>query len=656
MIAPDDDNRDGIALTGQADTLPEYIKGTPPSIERLRGRFDQARDGSSANDELSKRDRDYYDGPKQLNSEVRATLKARSQPAIYTNRVRPAVNGVLGVLDMGRRDPRGLPRNPDDEESADVCTKTLRYINDESKFNDTQMDVAEQFFIEGTGAVIVELIDNKIVPTQIRWREFYADPYSRRADFKDARFLGIAKWMDADEVRKKWGVRIQDIGDPMRPSSIGFMGGDKFEDSGDCGQGWINTKRRRVLLVEEYALEDNEWKRLVYIAAGVLEYGPSPYLDGNQRPCCPIEAVSCYVDNDNNRYGMVRDMVPIQDEVNASRSRSLHLSNSRQVQQTDPQAPPIDSDEARREAARADGVLPPGWAIISTAEQSQANLLRMQEAKSEIERMGPTPAVLGRQEGAGQSGRARLVSQQAGLTELARPLGRLHGWVLRCYQQMWARAQQFWTDEMWIRVTDELRTPEFLKVNEPVQGPVMQPVAGPDGQPQIDPVTGQPMMQQGMGVVDVKNRLAALDMDIVIDQTEDTANLQQEVWGDLMQLVGEAGGLQAIYTPEFETAVEMSPLSDKPRILEKLKAKRQDKEQNQVAQLTQQLQQLQQALEQKKQVEGAETAANIADKQASALQKTASAHKTATDADATQAELYANLGIDPRLALMDNQE
>ena len=656
MILPEDDNRDGIAISGEDDTLPEYIKGTPPTIERLRGRFDQARDGSNGNDELAKRDRDYYDGPKQLNSEVRATLKARSQPAIYTNRVRPAVNGVLGVLEMGRRDPRGVPRNPDDEESADVCTKTLRYINDEAKFNDIQMDVAEQFFIEGTGAVIVEVIDGRIIPTQIRWREFYGDPYSRRADFKDARFLGIAKWMDADEVRQKWGVRIQDIGDPMRPSSVGFMGGDKFEDSGDCGQGWINTKRRRVLLVEEYAIEDGEWKRIVYIAAGVLEYGPSPYLDGNRRPCCPIEAVSCYVDNENNRYGMVRDMVPIQDEVNASRSRSLHLMNSRQVQQTDPMSPPIDADEARREAAKADGIIPPGWAIVSSAEQTQANLLRMQEAKSEIERMGPTPAVLGRQEGAGQSGRARLVSQQAGLTELARPMGRLHGWVLRVYEQMWFRAQQFWTDEMWVRVTDELRTPEFLKVNEPVMDMVMAPVMDPaTRQPAVDPMTGQPVMQPTMGQVDTKNRIAALDMDIILDQDEDTASLQQEVWGDLMQLVSNAGGLQAIYTPEFETAIEMSPLADKPRIIEKIKAKREEREQGQVQQLTQQVQQLTEALQQKQQITAAEQQAKIEDTQASTLQKTASAHLTAASADEKQAQLYANLGIDPTLALMDNQ-
>ncbi|MEO7172557.1 hypothetical protein, partial [Flavobacterium sp.] len=498
-----DDNRDGIALTGEQDTAPKDMLDKAPSIERLRQRFDTARETSGPNAIKCQLDRDYYDGPKQLNSDVRRILGQRGQPPIYTNRIRPAVNGVLGVIESARMNPRCFPRNPDDENSADVATKTLRFIADESKFEDVQLDVAENYFIEGTGAVIIEMDGDKIIPTQIRWEEFYADPYSRRPDFKDARYMGIAKWKDAEEIKSRYGVRISALGDPMRPQGIG-MG--QFDEK-PMGLAWIDNRRRRVMLVEEYAIEDGQWMRLVYIAAGVLEYDVSPWMDDKGRPCNPIEAVSCYVDRDNSRYGMVRDMIPIQDEVNASRSRSLHLMNSRQVQEvTLGSGAGTDPVTVRQEAAKADGVIPSGWQMVSTAEQTQANLLRMQEAKGEIERMGPTPAVLGRQEGASQSGRARLVSQQAGLTELARPMGRLTSWSLRVYEQCWNRARQYWTGPKWIRVTDDPRTMQFLQVNEPAvdaQGqpipevdpstgqPAMQPIAGPDGQPQVDPTTGQ---------------------------------------------------------------------------------------------------------------------------------------------------------------------
>jgi hypothetical protein len=629
----EDENRDGIALTGETQTLPEYIKGNPPRIEELRRRAEEARSDPKGRRTKSKKAREYYDGPGQLTSEVRQTLRMRAQPAIYTNRVRPAVNGILGVLEQARSDPQAYPRNPQDQDSADVVTKVLRFIADKCDFTSIKLDVADNHFVEGNGAVIVEMDGDEITPTQIRWEEFYYDPYSRRHDFLDARYLGIAKWVDADSIRKRWADRIAEIGDPMNPSGE-TMFSETFEDRGDMGLGWINTKRRRVLLCEEYALEEGEWKRIVYIAAGHLEYGPSPYLDEKGRPACPIEATSCYVDLDNGRYGIVDDMMPIQDEINASRSRSLHLMNSRQVQyDTKSGGSPVDSEIARQEAAKADGVLPMGWNLIPTSDMTQANMVRNQEAKGEIERMGPTPAVLGRNESGSQSGRARLVSQQAGLTELARPIGRLNNWEMRVYRQMWARARQFWTDEMFIRISDDVRAPEWLKVNEPQMGMVMQPVAGADGQPIADPMTGQPAMRPTMGVVGYNNRLAEMDVDIILDTVQDTATLAQEVWAELVQLVGQAGGLEAVYTPAFELMIEASPMADKTRVIELIKKGRDEQQQNQVQQLAQQVEQLTQALQQRQQQDGAVVQADVAHKTAQAQLAGAKAAQTQVETE-----------------------
>ena len=595
----DDDNKDGIELNGATETLPDYIKGTPPRIEELRRRAEEARSDPKARRSKSRKCREYFDGPGQLDAATRDILASRKQPPIYTNRIRPAINGILGVLENARSDPQAYPRNPQDQDSADVVTKVLRFAADKCDFANIKLNVGENHLIEGAGAVIVEMDGEDITPTQIRWEEFYYDPYSRRHDFLDARYMGIAKWVDADLIRKRYPERINQIGDPMSPSGE-TMWSETFEDRGDQGLGWINSKRRRVLMCEEYALEDKGWSRLVYIAGGVLEYGPSPYQDEKGQPSCPIEATSCYVDLDNGRYGIVDDMMPIQDEVNASRSRSLHLMNSRQIT-VDPTslAATVDTETLRTEAAKADGVLPPGATINQTADMTQANMLRNQEAKGEIERMGPTPAVLGRNESGSQSGRARLVSQQAGLTELARPLGRLNNWELRVFRQIWNRAKQFWTDEMFIRVVDDVRAPEWLKVNE---------VVGQQPTIQQNPETGEAMMV--MQPI-MNNRLAEMDVDIILDTVQDTANLAQEVWAELVQLVGQTGGLEAIYTPAFELMIEASPIADKTRILELIKKGREEQQNNQVQQLTQQVQQLTQALQQKQGVDESERVAKI---------------------------------------------
>jgi hypothetical protein len=89
----------------------------------------------------------------------------------------------------------------------------------------------------------------------------------------------------------------------------------------------------------------------------------------------------------------------------------------------------------------------------------QANLLV--EAKAEIERMGPNPAILGRQ-GESSSGRAQLVRQQAGLTEQAVIYGGIEEWELRLYRQMWNRCRQYWTAPQYVRITDDEGAIEVL--------------------------------------------------------------------------------------------------------------------------------------------------------------------------------------------------
>jgi hypothetical protein len=102
------------------------------------------------------------------------------------------------------------------------------------------------------------------------------------------------------------------------------------------------------------------------------------------------------------------------------RSKLLHLANSRQVRVT--QEAGADANVIREEAARPDGVLPVGVEPTNTADMTQGQIVLLQESKAELERMGPNPAVLG-QSNNSASGRAQLVRQQAGLTELTPALG-----------------------------------------------------------------------------------------------------------------------------------------------------------------------------------------------------------------------------------------
>lgn len=563
-----------------SNTIPEWIKGNAPDMQSLRKMFDDARSLTSDNRIKAQKDRDYYDGPEQLNSDVRNVLKMRGQPAIYTNRVRPTIDGILGVLADSKVDPQAWPRNPgkEDTDASDIATKAVRYIADVSNIQPTMLDCAENLFIEGIEAAIIEADGQDIPIVQIRYEEFFYDPYSRRSDFKDAKYMGIAQWKDASVVRAAYPEQWRYMGDPINSGTSGQNAAldATWQDRPQDALPWVDKQRQRMMIVEIYYNEGGKWMHCIYCGAGIFVLEESQFKNAKTGETInPIEAESCYIDRSNARYGRVRDMIPIQDEVNARRSRALHLSNSRQIQEREQGAAVVDANVARKEAARADGVIPPGWQLVQHADMTQGNLALLQEAKIEIERMGPTPGVLA-QQSASNSGRAKQITEQAGMTELARIMGRHNDFMLRVYRAAWARAQQFWDGPMWIRVTEETRAPEFLQINEPVMGMVMAPVAGPDGQPMLDEM-GQPAMRPQVGQVGTKNRIAEMDLDIVLGVAPDSHVLAEETFAQLADILKT--GIDP-FSPQFELAVMMSTIPDKTRVLDVIKAKRDEQAQS----------------------------------------------------------------------------
>jgi hypothetical protein len=536
-------------------------------LQRLKRMVDDALKDPDQNRIQQQTDRDYYDG-NQLSPEMRQVLRARKQPEIVRNHIKNAVNGVVGVVDSNRVDPRAYPREPQDEDAADVASDVLRYTADVNHFSSIKADCLENGLIEGCYAVIVEGgPDQDPSITQIRWEEFIYDPRSRRPDFKDAKYLGVAKWMYADEVARTYGIDDdRQLIDAASASDVaaGLGAADvTYEDRPVGVDTWVDEGLRRVLVCELYWVEKGQWSRAVFCAAGVLEpVAVSAYQDDRGNTKCPIIAQSAYVDRRNNRYGIVRDMRGPQDGVNMTASRALHAANSRQVQQKDLNAPAVDVQIVREEAAKPDGVLPMGWEAIPQRELAAANIQFMQELKDEIQRMSPNPALIGRGT-ADASGRAVQIRQQAGLVELARVLGRFNDWENRVYRGLWANVRQFWRAPKWVRTIGDEGAFNHVQVNEIVSPGV--PAVGPTGQPITDPQTGQPQWAQPP---QIKNHVAQMDVDIVIDTTPDTPNLQQEVWQELTRLIG-TNPAYASQVP-FSLAIEMSPLPRKRELLSKL--------------------------------------------------------------------------------------
>lgn len=557
-----------------------------PDLSQYKRYFEDARDSNDKQRSEALIDRDYFDGF-QWTEEERRALAERKQPPLYFNEVKVAIRGLIGVWEQGETDPRAWPRNPNDEQSADVATKVLRYIKDQTEWADKRTYCALNYFVEGTTAVHIGVDgNNRPLIEQIKYEEFFHDPRSRALDFSDARYMGIGKWMFAEDVAAIYPDQREAIMSSLDNGVTLGVAGDTFADRPE-GEGlaseWVDGKLRRVFVAEMYHREGGQWMRCVFWGRGVLDAGVSPYLDKDGRPACAIKARSCYIDRDNRRYGEVRDLRSPQDAINKRESKLLHLVNNRQVRATDPNlAYAADTDLVRREAARPDGVIPAGWDIATTSDMASGQVLLLDSARNFMQRIGQNPGVLAAQS-ASASGRAQIARQQAGMTDSAMTLNGLRKFEHQVYSACWDRARQFWKQPDWIRITDDEQAPQFVGVNQPIPG---QPQVG------IDPATGVAAIMPT--VLGYDNALAELDVDITIDSVPNTATLAMEQFETLAQLA-------TTYGPEevpFEDLLSVSSLPGKAELMAKRKARQEQavqggQVQQQLAQMAAQIAMLQ---------------------------------------------------------------
>lgn len=603
------------------------------AVSRFVRMFEEAQEASQAAREEAERARDYYDG-NQLTAEELKALRRRKQPPVIENLIRPKIDYLCGLERQTRTDPACYPRTLQDDEAAQVATDVLRYVADDQKLDIKRSKVFENMLCEGFGGVEIGavqrrgVIDPEIV--HIAWERLFFDPHSRQGDFSDAKYLGYITWMDADEAKERWQGKEEIID---QTSAMGAsVDAGTYEDRPKWKY-WADRARNRVLVVTMYHKAKGAWERVVYTLAGDLEEsGPSPFIDEDGKPECALILQSAYVDRENDRYGIVRDLFTLQDEVNKRRSKFLHLVNTRQIRAS--RAFEGDTERLRKEVARPDGVIIADegeFEIVGTGDLSMGHFNLLNEAKAAIQGTGPNAHLQGR-EGNSQSGRAILAMQQGGMTEMAPLLDALRDFNMRVFRSIWNRVRQFWQGERWVRITDDENAIRFSGVNVPQAALAMQKIKKALEEGKIDQdmagqyaqqVQSDPMMMQPANV------LADLDVDIQIDEVQNTPTLHAEQFEQLVNLA--SSGMMQI-PPEL--IIRASNLRDKQRLLDVLK-----EQQEGAAQAGQQQQELQQRA----------MLAEVSDKEAGAANKAAQAELNKAKTE----ETYASIGHDEARLQLD---
>jgi hypothetical protein len=490
--------------------------------------FEESEDATNDARKEAERDRDYVDN-KQLTADELSTLAKRGQPAQIDNRIKTKIDYLVGLEKQQRIDPIARPRTPVHEQEATSATEGLRYVADSEDYDNKRSGVWRNMLVEGAGGISVavepEYGDELCIKlSRTPWDRMFWDPHSAEADFEDAGYLGLVLWMDIADAYKKYpGEDAKEALDTTMQSAPS----DTYDDKPKFNH-WADKKRKRVRVCQIWIKQDKEWHFAEFTKGGILQAGPSPHVTDKGESDGELKFQSAYVDRDNNRYGLVREMITLQDGINKRKSKSLHLLNTHQTTYESGAVPDI--EEYRRQKARPDGTmevapnaLKDGRIISETrVDLAQAHMLLLQDDKNSIDLKGPNATAMGdkAQGSSAASGRAILASQQGGMVSLGDLLDNLRHLDRRVFRSIWYRIRQYWTGQKWIRVTDDEVNVKWVGVN-------------------VDPQQVEMAVQQNPAmagkIAGVIANVAELDCDIIIDEVPDVI-LAQEQFQQLLEM------------------------------------------------------------------------------------------------------------------------
>lgn len=478
--------------------------------------------------------RRYYHGAHWTADEL-SKLKKRNQPPVTFNRIVRKINGVVGLIEKMKTDPKAYPRTPKHEAGAELATAVLRYVLDQQQWDSVRPECVREAAINGVSGVEIVIEagdqgDKEIGLEGVSSDAYFYDPRSFKLDFSDARYQGVGKWADIEEVQATFPDKKDEI------SSAG-QGDSDLTSGSDRDNKWfmIEGGSKRVRLVDIWYQHGNKWCWAIFIGNTILMEGESYLVDEKGKTFCKFLMWSSNVDHEGDRYGFIRDMKSAQDEINHRRSKALHKLSSRRLIMLDGAVK--DVEKARHEWARPDGVVVVNpiadsleGAIKADDQENDfaGEMALMDNAASEIENFGFNPALIG-QGVQDMSGRAINLQQQAGIAELGPFTVAYKGWTLRVYRAIWNAVQKHWTSERFIRVTDDEDVAQFIQIN---------------GQ-RPDPMTGQPALVNAIG---------SLDVDIILDEGPDTVNMMADAYDTLQVMAGKGNQIP------LPILFELSPL------------------------------------------------------------------------------------------------
>ena len=549
------------------------------------------------------RDHDYYDGD-HWEEEDKLELEARGQKAAVYNVTKQALDWILGTERRTRVDYRVLPRGEEDAPGAEVKGKLIKYIQNVCHEPMERSQAFGDMAKSGLGWLEVGIRsdweDEPLFVAYEDWRNIWFDPYSRRNDLSDCRFIFRVKWVDLDVAM----AMFPDRRDVLKASA---MTGDQayqatVEGTDEINEGYEDAEtqmmtatdmtedgnressRQRVRLFEcwyrfpeqvqiirgggevnlgpiqngiydpenphQKALVDNGFASLydalkmtmrvmVYCEGFVLQETRSPYKH-NRFPFVPFWGYR--KKRDGSSYGVIRNVRDPQDDLNKRRSKALHILATNKAIVDDNAVD--DWDEFADELNRPDGIMKKRTGtqieLIRDNAIADQHIGLMEQDRGYIQyASGVSDDMMGRKTNA-VSGVAIQSRQNEGFALTMELFDNARFSVQLAGELQLSLIDQFYTKEKKVRIVGPSGETEFVAINA------------------TDPETGMPI-----------NDITATQADFVVD----TANYATTVRQAMFESFGE---MMTKLPPEISMAildlwVELSDLPGKEQMVQRIR-------------------------------------------------------------------------------------
>lgn len=324
----------------------------------------------------------YYHG-KQIDQELAQAISEAKQSPVIANFIRPSVNALLGLEAKNRADWRVVTDVEEHQDMAEAMSLKLAEFERESRADSACSDAYAAQIVAGVGWVFVgrqpDPFKYPYLCTAVHRNELSWDWAATEYDLDDARYFVRARWFPVDVLIQFYpedAARIKAIGSGWSDEWVDYA--RRVEDTGlmfdlnteQQGASWIESEWRNtesgllclrevwyrryvrglVMTMPDGRVVEFSKKNPVHVAAIVGGYaqprtavfsklhvslwvGPHKLSDseyGSKRlPYVPFWG---YREDDTRApYGIVRDMLSLQDEINARRRKLLALLASKRV-------------------------------------------------------------------------------------------------------------------------------------------------------------------------------------------------------------------------------------------------------------------------------------------------------------------------------------